>query len=122
MSILQETVAELLDDWGEEILKNPLRFEAFLRDLHHDQPREISLLMESIHSGVLEMVQQGEEKEAVHILVQKGGIAPRYAEWTIDFWKQLITTEKLSSIQGSLIIGQSKLGRLSVEAVLGRYR
>ena len=66
-----------------------MRFEAFLRDLHHDQPKEISCFMEVIHSGVLEYLSSETPRDCQLMLAQKGGLTPVSAEWAIGVWVSL---------------------------------
>ena len=117
----EETIEMLFSNVGIGILDTPLRFEAFLRDLHPNQPAEVSVLTESLLSGTVEqLMRRISVEECIASLSAKSGVAPRYADWAMRLW--------LDVIPASLIVEQEEKKILSerrwdgtVDEVLGRY-
>ena len=50
MSVV-DTVSLLIEEHGVSLLENPLRLEAFLKDLHPDDEREVFLICEALFAG-----------------------------------------------------------------------
>jgi hypothetical protein len=83
------------------ILRTTRRFEALLRDVLPDHPCEVAVLVESVHSGLAEQVQQQAtgiipepiHQEWVQQLEDQAGIAPRFAIWVVDSWCEIFFAE-----------------------------
>ena len=122
MSDIRDTLLQLFGEYGDSLLDNPLRLEAFLRDLHHDQPREISCLMETIHSGVLEYINTETPRDCQLMLAQKSGLTPVSAEWAIGVWFSLWKENVLRLEHKELNRENQNKWTGSLEEVLGPFR
>ena len=122
MSEISETIRQLLAEHGESLLENRQRLESFLRDLHYDQPRDISCAIEVLHSGVVSYFESETKRDCQLMLAQKSGLTPMAAEWAIDLWFSLWKEgvfrlehreeeEQQQSWQGSL---EDVLGRVTI--------
>ena len=122
MSDIKQTISDVLTEYGDSLLDNPLRLEAFLRDLHHDKPKEISCFMEVIHSGVLQYISTQTPRDCQLMLAQKGGLTPVAAEWAIDTWIFLWKQGIFRLEQKDQVCDNQNAWRGSVEDVLGSHR
>ena len=115
---LQQIIAKI----GIGILDEPLRLAGLLRDYHPHQPAEISVLMESVRSGSVEMLLRNvPTHECAASLSAKGGIAPRYSDWAMQLWKEILPDfirEGHQNIQDD----RSQRWEGSVEEVLGPFK
>ena len=95
MSVI-DSVTMLLDEHGIALLENPLRLQAFLKDLHPDDEREVFLLCEALFSGFVDRlrfeIQPNESKRQQLALdfVSRCGVAIVYASWTIQAWTEIL--------------------------------
>lgn len=95
MSVV-ETANSLIEEHGMALLENPLRLEAFLKDLHPDDEREVFLLCEAHFAGFVDRlrqdVQRNESKRQRVALdfVSRCGVAIVYASWTIQAWTEIL--------------------------------
>ena len=91
-----ETVSSLIEEHGVSLLENPLRLEAFLKDLHPNDEREVFLLCEAHFAGFVDRlrqeVQRNESKRQTLALdfVSRCGVAIVYASWTIQAWTEIL--------------------------------
>ena len=122
MTEIRETLAQLFEEHGGALIENPLRLEALLRDLHYDQPREISSLMEVIHSGVLEYFPTETARDCQLMLSQKGGLTPVSAEWAIGLWMSLWKENSFQVEHKEQLRENQSTWSGSVEEVLGAFR
>lgn len=95
MSVI-ETVSSLIEEHGDSLLQNPLRLEAFLKDLHPDEERDVFLICEAHFAGFVDRlcqeVQLSESKRQRLALdfVSRCGVAIVYASWTIQAWTEIL--------------------------------
>ena len=119
---IENTLQQIIARIGVGILDDPLRLAGFLRDYHPQQPAEISVLMESVRSGSVEMLLRNvPTHECAASLSAKGGIAPRYSDWAMQLWKDILPNfirEGHQSIQED----GSQRWEGSVEKVLGQFK
>ena len=96
---LISTIHHLLDEYGLDLIGNPLRIEAFLRDLHPNEPQKIFLLLEVVHSGLISQIRQKKPRLDSELegyaakLTAISGIVPRLAFWAIQTWANLLPEE-----------------------------
>jgi hypothetical protein len=103
------------------LLDDSLRFEAFLRDFHPDKSPEISVLTESVRSGVLfQFLQRTPIQECAASLSARSGISPRYSDWAMDLWSQIIPESAMVDPIDQAERDQGWIG--TVEDVLGKYK
>lgn len=84
---------DLLRQQGMGLLEQERRLEGFLRDLHPDDPLEVSVLVEAVSRGVVARLQasgawpQGSIREVlVAALTEGSGLGLRPAEWSVGVW------------------------------------
>ena len=119
---IAKSVQETLQKVGLGILDDPIRFEAFLRDFHPEKPAEVSVLTESLNSGsVHQFLRRVPLHECTASLSARGGIAPRYADWAMQLWADILPASAMLEQQDQ-IEQISKRWEGSVEEVLGQYR
>ena len=117
-----QSIRDIIERIGLGILEEPLRLEAFLRDLHPEQPAEISVLIESLLSGTVEqLLNRVPIHECTASLSARGGIAPRYADWAMHLWLDILPASAIQE-QQEYTKQFSKGWNGSVEDVLGKYR
>ena len=84
----------IVEETGLPILEDSLRLNAFLRDLHSDQPGAISALVEVMESGVLQQLRRLQWESELHamadLLVSQSGITPGMADWAVQSWFQIL--------------------------------
>ena len=99
MNSISRTVARLLDEQGLSLLEDPLRLEAYLRDLHPEEPQSVFLLIEVMQTGILgqlcrKRLQLDSEIEGLAAkLTALSGIVPRLSFWAIQSWSMLLPDE-----------------------------
>ena len=116
------SIQEIFQTVGLGILESPLRFEAFLRDLHPEHSAEVSVLTESLLSGtVAQFLRRVPLHECTASLSARGGIAPRYADWAMHLWADILPASAMLEQQDQME-QISNRWEGSVEEVLGQYR
>jgi hypothetical protein len=119
---IEETIEMLFTTVGVGVLDDPLRFEAFLRDLHPNQPAEVSVLTESLISGAVDqLMRRVPVQECTATLSAKSGVAPRYADWAMQLWLDVIPTSLIVEQQEKKILSERRWEG-TVDEVLGRYQ
>lgn len=122
VSDIEISLQQIIERIGVGILDEPLRLAAFLRDYHPHQPAEVSVLMESVRSGSVDMLLRNvPTHECAASLSAKGGIAPRYSDWAMQLWKDILpefVREGHQNIQDE----RSRRWEGSVETVLGQFK
>ena len=119
---IKHSIRDLFEQVGLGILEQPLRFEAFMRDLHPQNPAEVSVLTESLLSGsVDQLLRKVPLHECIASLSARGGIAPRYADWVMNLWLDILPASAMLEQQEEQQ-HSSKRWEGSVEEVLGIYR
>lgn len=125
MQEIQETITDILREFGETILQNPLRVEAFLRDLHPDQPTAISATMEMLHTGVFEEYANGASKQyCINRLRALAGLSPKAAELAVEIWKpfvQRLGSQQMGTVQQNHQHTQQRTTSPTVHEVLAQY-
>lgn len=88
-----DTLAELVSQHGAALVANERRIEGFLRDLHPEDPLEVSVLVEAVSRGVVARLRaadgwpRGSAREAlVAALTEESGLGLRPAEWAVAVW------------------------------------
>lgn len=88
-----DTLAGLVAQHGAALASNERRVEGFLRDLHPDDPQEVSVLVEAVSRGVVARLlaagawPRGGDREAlVAALTEESGLGLRPAEWAVAVW------------------------------------
>ena len=122
MREIKDSLRTLFQKHGDKLLETPLRMEAFLRDLHYDKPKEVSCLMEAIHSGVIGHLSIETPRDCQIMLAQKGGLTPVSAESAIGVWLGLWTEGAFRLEQKEQQIEERSTWTGSVEKVLGKFR
>jgi hypothetical protein len=122
MREIKDILRDLFQKFGNELLERPLRLEAFLRDLHHDKPKEVSCLMEAVRSGVIDHLPTETSRDCQVMLSQKGGLTPVSAEWAIGVWLSLWKEGVFRLEQKEQRTEEQNIWVGSVEKVLGKYR
>ena len=95
MSVVQ-TASSLIEEHGVSLLENPLRLEAYLKDLHPDDERDVFLICEAHFAGFVDRlrqeVQMSESKRQRLALdfVACCGVAIVFASWTIQAWTEIL--------------------------------
>ena len=119
---IPNTIQHLFETVGIGLLEHPLRLEAFLRDLHPDKPAEVSVLVESILSGSVEqLLRRTSRSECIATLSAKSGIAPRYSDWAMQLWSDVIPKSALLEPEEKRTVS-TNIWEGSVEEILGKYR
>ena len=119
--VIAESLEGIIQQVGLGILEDPLRLDAFLRDLHPDRPAEVSVVVESLFSGVVEQfLRRTPIHECKASLSARGGVTPSYADWVMHVWDKVLPDSAMLE-QEHLEIG-SQHWDASVEEVLGTYR
>ncbi len=120
------TLRKLLDEYGVEILENPLRVNAFLRDLHPNLPRETHVLVEVMESGVLSRMRRENPRLdselqglAAH-LCSSSGLTPNYAHWGVQGWLDVLPSEAFEEDTPEEEVRVNELWPGTLEEVLGR--
>ena len=121
VSDIQDSVRQLLIANGERLLQDPLRLEAFLRDLHYDKPKEVSSVLEAVHSGVIAFFPTETIRDCQIMLAQKGGLTPLSAEWAIGVWHEL-WKEGLFFLETKSTTQKNTVWNGSIEDVLAPFR
>lgn len=95
-----ETLRALVGEHGRGLARQERRIEGFLRDLHPDDPQEVSVLVEAVSRGVVarllsaEAWPSGGAREAlVAALTEESGLALRPAEWAVAVWCRTLLGE-----------------------------
>ena len=94
---VESSLVDLLRQHGRDLLAQERRLEGFLRDLHPDDPLEVSVLVEAVSRGVVARLlalgswPQGSTREVlVAALTEKSGLGLRPAEWSVSVWCQTL--------------------------------
>lgn len=93
-STAREALGQVLSHYGRTILTRPRRLEAVLRDLAWEQPREVSVLIEALDCGAVELLRQGEPiSRAARELCERSGVALKHATAALETWNPHLRTE-----------------------------
>ena len=122
------SLRNLLAEEGLSLLESPLRLDAFLRDFHPNQPREVYLMVEMIESGVLSSMRQGKPHLDAEFngfaaqLSAKSGTAPTFARWAVETWRDALPESAYD--QKETEVKKTTIQRWpgSIETVLGNRR
>jgi len=119
---IMQSIQNVFEKVGMGILEEPLRFEAFMRDLHPQNPAEISVLTESLLSGSIgQLMKKDPLHECIATLSARGGIAPRYADWVMNLWLEVLPASAMLEQQEEQQQFSTRWEG-TVENVLGQYR
>ncbi len=89
---VSDTLRRLLVAHGPGLIGQVRRVEGLLRDLHPGDPREVSVLIESIEQGVVRCIlddgrPSAEERQALIAKLTEGsGMALSPAGWAVGVW------------------------------------
>ena len=121
MSVI-EKAKNLMEEHGFALLSNPLRMEAFLKDLCPEEERDIFLLTEAHFAGFVDIIRkqnripEGKRQELAMELVRNCGLTIVNACWAIDAWVDILPqwafeNEKLQRFDGTLdeVLGSLQL-------------
>ena len=106
---IQQTLSELLDSYGLELLFSPVRLTGLLRDLHPNEPQKVFCLLETIESGVLERLmdcnpgREAELRSCAALLTSRSGIQASLSLWAIQVWSVALPKEVFSGSRISKI-------------------
>ena len=132
-----QTLSHLLSRFGPELIEDIRRVEAFLRDIHPEDAREVAVLVEAISCGVVTrlrlcLAQNGgvnirpsDRDELVRHMTESSGISGRFALWAVDGWLSVLGVEAASAVQPE--VSTRKRGSLvrdrpgTLDSVLGRH-
>lgn len=87
------TLGTLLGRDGAALIDQRRRLEGLLRDLHPDDPLEVSVLVEAVERGVVERLRHDPrhpQQPLVAMLTEGSGLALRPATWAVDAWRSLL--------------------------------
>lgn len=87
------TLTTLLSRHGHPLLAQSRRLEGLLRDLHPDDPLEVSVLVEAMERGVVTRLQdnpRSPQQPLVAMLTEGSGLALRPATWAVDGWRSVL--------------------------------
>ena len=96
---IENTLRTLLEQHGPPILEQPMRLEAFLRDHHPEKPQMCFILLEVIHSGIVEKIRQTvtrlehHQEEWVQLLSASSGISPKFGHECITLWTNALPAD-----------------------------
>ena len=106
-SSLEETLARLIATRGRTLLEDPRLLNALLRDLHPESPLQVSVLIEFLRSGQLDILQDPKrirvttDAAIVTHLKEKAGVAPRHSAWAIDVWRTVTSAPATQTAPGT---------------------
>lgn len=86
------TLRTLLEQHGPTLLEHPMRLDAFLRDHHPEEPQLCFIILEVLHSGIVEKIRQTiahlehHHEEWVQLLSASSGISPKFGHECITLW------------------------------------
>ena len=90
---VEATLSGLLRQQGRALVMQERRLEGLLRDLHPDDPQEVSVLVEAVTRGVVARLlaagtwPKGSAREVlVAALTEESGLGLRPAEWSVGVW------------------------------------
>ena len=88
---IDETLEELLRLIGPNLLNKPLLLEAYLRDLHPEEPAVVFALVESLRSGVVERLLSREtERDCVARLTNQSALSGKSATHCVRLWLKVL--------------------------------
>ena len=90
------TTRDLIQEHGLSLVKQPLRLESFLKDLHPEEDREVFLLCEALFAGFVDRlcrehhVTESTKQTLARDFVSKCGVSIVYASWVIQAWVDIL--------------------------------
>jgi len=118
MKGIDDSLMELFLEHGQGLYSDPLRLEAFLRDLHWDKPKEVTVIMEILYSGAVEQILLGMKKrELLDFLEKRTALSPSMSQYALRIWHRLVQENILDIGQTESRLSNSRLG--TVDEVLG---
>lgn len=113
--VLCDTLNRLLDEQGTSLLKQPLRLEGWLRDLHPELRAAVSVVMECLHTNLC--YSEGSVSDVSSKLSKQSGVSPNWADFGIRVWRATLRGRGVSTL-----ITQQANNTQTVEQVLSIYR
>ena len=105
MNKVSSTIRQLLEEHGISLLEQPLRIEAFLRDLHPNDRQSVFLMMEVIYSGLIQMIRNKKPQLDSEIegyaarMTAVSGVVPRLAFGAVKSWAILLPHEVENTVK-----------------------
>lgn len=98
---LEQTLKELLRREGRSLLQRPLLLDAYLRDLHAEQPALVFGLVEALASGtVFRLLARESERDCVSRLMTHSGLSGKSATDCLRLWSQVLPRHFYGSKSG----------------------
>ena len=99
---IEETLKELLRREGRALLHRPLLLNAYLRDLHTEEPALVFGLVEALSSGVVSrLLGRESERDCISRLMTHSGLSGKSATDCIRLWSQALPRSLYGSTSGS---------------------
>ena len=121
-------LSKLLKEHGCELLDQPFRIHAFLKDLAPEQPKEVFVLTEVILSGVLDTIRlqkpqlDSELQGFAASLTAQSGVVPNLALWAVQIWVDLLPAAAYFDEVNRQQSKQHEERQGSIEDILGGFR
>jgi tetratricopeptide (TPR) repeat protein len=88
----------IIDDYGRDVIEDPLRVEGLLRDLAAGHRRDVFLLVQALRTGVVRALLDAERATSGDLVAQQCvrrlqddlGLAPDAAAWTVATWADVL--------------------------------
>ena len=97
---VEDTLEALLQVVGLSLASQARRLEGFLRDMHPDSPREVSVLIEAVERGVVDQIRSSQARMTaaeravlVAALTEGAGLGLQSAEWAVAVWCRTLLGE-----------------------------
>ena len=120
-----QTISELLQTCGLQLLEQPLRLEGWLRDLYPEHRAAVSVVIETLQTQC--HVESGSVQDISARLAFRSGLAPQWADFGVRLWRVALKEHKLdvqviqtihSNTETAIAGGVTQ----TVEAILGPFR
>lgn len=124
MSVLEQSIKDLIEQYGFDLLADPLRLEGFLKDLHPLEMASVSSAMEVLWSKVFVEIQRRMPRhDVIQILMLQSGLSLKYAEQAIDLWMVIVQhfEQYQDEAKSPNNISPNQNDPKTVDAVLSRF-
>ena len=120
-----QTISDLLQTCGLQLLEQPLRLEGWLRDLYPEHRAAVSVVIESLQTQC--HVESGSVQDISARLALRSGLAPQWADFGVRLWRVALKGHKLDvqvvqTIHSNADTAISGGVTQTVEVILGPFR